>query len=215
MDTDASHQLHHLPESSSPAGHDPHHQLQNHHPHTSYLEHDSHPTPHDYGAYAANNHHSFQPPSGRFTEEWDASQRGSSIIDGHRPNNKLAMQRTASISSYAAGDDANLPIRNNTLRKKGSVRRAGSLGRSASRRSNRAGSVRSLALQSSSDRDEGHSAFYCPVPTSGNPTIILAERFQSKLHTVRCIAPHRLLARPHCATSSPPTVKSHPIRHSG
>ncbi|OAA81863.1 PH domain containing protein [Akanthomyces lecanii RCEF 1005] len=178
MDTDAPHQLHHPPEPSSLAGHDPHHQLLNHHPHASYLEQEAPPTTHDYGAYTADHYH-FQPPSGRFTEEWDASQRGSSIIDGHRPNNKLAMQRTASISSYAAGDDTNLPIRNNTLRKKGSVRRAGSLGRSASRRSNRAGSVRSLALQSSSDRDEGHSAFYCPVPTSGNPTTILAERFQT------------------------------------
>lgn len=198
MDTDAPHQLHHPPEPSSLAGHDPHHQLQNHQPRASYLEQGAHPTPHDYGEYTADLHH-FQPPPGRFTEEWDASQRGSSIIDGHRPNNKLAaMQRTASISSYAAGDDTNLPIRNNTLRKKGSVRRAGSLGRSASRRSNRAGSVRSLALQSSSDRDEGHSAFYCPVPTSGNPTTILAERFQSKLQPTQ-----------HCATSSHRAVQGY------
>ncbi|OAA73659.1 PH domain containing protein [Cordyceps fumosorosea ARSEF 2679] len=172
MDAGVSHQLHHPPD----------HQLNNHHPRTSYLDHESQPTPNDYGANAAdlNNNH-YLTPSGRFTEEWDASQRGSSIIDGHRPtqSNKLAMQRTASISSYAAGDDVNLPNRNNTLRKKPSMRRTGSLSRSASRRSNRAGSVRSLALHSSSDRDESHSAFYCPVPTSGNPTTILAERFQT------------------------------------
>ncbi|KAM3514125.1 hypothetical protein MY11210_002226 [Beauveria gryllotalpidicola] len=181
MNADASRQLHHPLDPSSLATHDPHHHLQNHHPRTSYLEHDAHPAPHDYSANLAGQHqHYLQPSSGRFTEEWDASQRGSSIIDGHRPNKKLAMQRTASISSYAANDDVNLPIRNgNTLRKKGSIRRTGSLGRSASRRSNRAGSVRSLALQSFSDRDEGHSAFYCPVPTSGNPTAVLAERFQT------------------------------------
>ncbi|KAM3451264.1 hypothetical protein MY3296_005408 [Beauveria thailandica] len=180
MNADAPRQLHHALDPSSLATHDPHHHLQNHQ-RTSYLEHDALPGPHDYGANLAGQHqHYLQTPSGRFAEEWDASQRGSSIIDGHNLNNKLAMQRTASISSYAAGDDANLPIRNgNTLRKKSSIRRTGSLGRSASRRSNRAGSVRSLALQSSSDRDESHSAFYCPVPTSGNPTIVLAERFQT------------------------------------
>ena len=50
--------------------------------------------------------------------------------------------------------------------------------RSSSRRSSRAGSVRSLALQSAGDTDETHSAFYSPVPTTGNPTEILANRFQ-------------------------------------
>lgn len=42
----------------------------------------------------------------------------------------------------------------------------------------KAGSVRSLALQSNADEDEMHSAFYCPVPTTGNPTEALANRFQ-------------------------------------
>ncbi|GKT82804.1 PH domain-containing protein [Colletotrichum tofieldiae] len=71
------------------------------------------------------------------------------------------------------------PSRHNTLKKKNSLRRNGSLKRSSSRRSMKAGSVRSLALQSSNDPDEVHSAFYCPVPTSGNPTEALATRFQS------------------------------------
>jgi len=120
---------------------------------------------------------------GRFTEEWDASQRGSSIIDGptsRRINNVAAMERTNSVRSFSAGDDQQLPIRNNTLKKKNSMRRTSSLRRSSSRRSNRAGSVRSLALHSASDPDDASSAFYCPVPTSGNPTDILANRFQSK-----------------------------------
>lgn len=43
----------------------------------------------------------------------------------------------------------------------------------------KAGSVRSLALQSTTDQDEMHSAFYCPVPTSANPTEALANRFQA------------------------------------
>jgi hypothetical protein len=111
---------------------------------------------------------------GKFTEEWDASQRGSSIIDGS------AMHRSNSVHSalsYATGDE-HVPSRGNTLKKKPSLRRGGSLKRSSSRRSMKAGSVRSLALQSASDPDESHSAFHCPVPTSGTPTEVLATRFQ-------------------------------------
>lgn len=131
------------------------------------------------------------PPSGRFTEEWDASQRGSSLLDGRRgfgsasasgsASGTLTMQRSNSAHSYAAGDDQQLPSRSGTLKKRSSIRRASSLGRSSSRRSTRAGSVKSLALQSASDPDEAHSAFYCPIPTSGSPTEILVNRFQSQL----------------------------------
>lgn len=123
-----------------------------------------------------------QQQQGRFTEEWDASQRGSSIIDGHHGAN---MQRSTSAHSFNAGDDNQLPIRGNTLKKKNSVRRTGSLKRSSSRRSMRAGSVKSLALQSSSDPDEAHSAFHCPVPTSGNPADVLSDRFQCTFCSIR------------------------------
>lgn len=114
---------------------------------------------------------------GRFTEEWDASRRGSSILinPSHQGAN---MERSNSVHSFNAGDDHQLPGRHNTLKKKNSLRRNGSLKRSGSRRSTRAGSVRSLALQSNSDRDEGNNAFHVPVPTTGNPTEILANRFQ-------------------------------------
>ncbi|GJC77768.1 phosphatidylinositol 4,5-bisphosphate-binding protein SLM1 [Colletotrichum liriopes] len=112
---------------------------------------------------------------GKFTEEWDASQRGSSIIEGHPSN----MPRSNSFVSNNGEDHLSLPSRHNTLKKKNSLRRNGSLKRSSSRRSMKAGSVRSLALQSSNDPDEVHSAFHCPVPTSGNPTEALATRFQS------------------------------------
>jgi hypothetical protein len=106
--------------------------------------------------------------NGRFNEEWDASQRGSSIIDG-------PMQRSNSAMSQG---DTLIPSRGGTLKKKASLRRTGSLKKSSSRRSSRAGSVRSLALQTPADIDEMHSAFFSPVPTSGNPTEILANRFQ-------------------------------------
>ncbi|KAI1082627.1 hypothetical protein F5B20DRAFT_532039 [Whalleya microplaca] len=138
----------------------------------------------------------------KFTEEWDASVRGSSVVDGptgqqqnqqyqqyqQNPQNQYSnMQRSSSISSRSeaitTGDNASAHgislSRGNTLRKKNSLRRSGSLKRSGSRRSMKAGSVRSLALQSSHDSDEAHSAFYCPVPTSGNPTEVLANRFQA------------------------------------
>jgi len=75
--------------------------------------------------------------------------------------------------------DTLIPSRGGTLKKKASLRRTGSMKRSSSRRSSRAGSVRSLALQPAGDEDETHSAFYCPVPTTGNPTEILANRFQA------------------------------------
>lgn len=120
-------------------------------------------------------HHA--PGTSRFTEDWDASQRGTSILDGHRPRSADMSQRRSSFAS-GAPEEAAL-ARGNTLRKKASMRRSGSLGRSGSRRSVRAGSVRSLALQPGAEDDNEKSAFYCPVPTGGNPTDALATRFQS------------------------------------
>ncbi|KAF5876523.1 putative ph domain-containing protein [Botrytis fragariae] len=116
--------------------------------------------------YAPNDHdpHTNIPNShGRFNEEWDASQRGSSIIDGN-------MHRSHSVMSQG---DTLIPSRGGTLKKKASLKRSGS------RRSSRAGSVRSLVVHPQGDIDEAHSAFYSPVPTSGNPTDILANRFQA------------------------------------
>lgn len=115
-------------------------------------------------------------PAGKFNEEWDASQRGSSIIDGPGVN----MHRSSSFSGSVAGvigEGTTSLSRGNTLKKKPSLRRGASLKRSSSRRSMKAGSVRSLALQSTTDQDEVHSAFYCPVPTTGSPTEVLAQRF--------------------------------------
>ncbi|KAJ3569517.1 hypothetical protein NPX13_g6058 [Xylaria arbuscula] len=140
----------------------------------------------------------------RFNEEWDSSVRGSSVLDGpsntqhthyqqfqqQQPQRQRSqspnMQRANSISSRSemiTGDATNSShgislSRGNTLKKKNSLRRSASLKRSGSRRSMKAGSVRSLALQSSHEPDEIHSAFYCPVPTSGSPTELLAQRFQ-------------------------------------
>ncbi|KUI59435.1 Phosphatidylinositol 4,5-bisphosphate-binding protein SLM1 [Cytospora mali] len=130
--------------------------------------------------------------NGRFTEEWNASQRGSSIINGLAGRQGTAntdmsgLQRShsaaGSTTSGVGGMDGHSSVqvsRSNTLKKKASLRKSGSIKRSGSRRSMKAGSVRSLALQSNTDEDEMHSAFYCPVPTTGNPTDTLANRFQA------------------------------------
>ncbi|KAH7349578.1 hypothetical protein B0T11DRAFT_201461, partial [Plectosphaerella cucumerina] len=144
-----------------------------------------------------------QPTSGKFTEEWDASQRGSSIIHGHSSN----MQRSNSYSSNAGDDHLNLPSRGNTLKKKNSLRRNGSMKRSGSRRSMQAGSVRSLALQSTSDPDEAHSAFHCPVPTEGNPTEVLATRFQSWRKILKDLIAYYREIQSHYETKSKSLVK--------
>ncbi|AEO67763.1 uncharacterized protein THITE_2116791 [Thermothielavioides terrestris NRRL 8126] len=162
----------------------------NGHDQATYLSHEQHPNIHDADALSRPTAHSqsdygnhlIAPTAtrpARFTEEWDASQRGSSIAEGPGPS---TMQRPTSYSGRASGltgDGAASMSRGNTLRKKPSLRRSASLKRTGSRRSMMAGSVRSLVLQSATDQDEMHSAFYCPVPTTSNPTEILANRFQA------------------------------------
>ena len=122
--------------------------------------------------------------------QYYTSPRDSRIGYGSSSNSNN-MQRSTSSASHrsdviandgASGHQISLS-RGNTLKKKQSLRRSGSLKRSSSRRSMKAGSVRSLALQSTSETDEQRSAFFCPVPTSGNPTEILANRFQGELRT--------------------------------
>jgi hypothetical protein len=111
----------------------------------------------------------------RFNEEWDASMRGSSVLDN-------GLKRTDSTFS-ATHPHPLTPSRGGTLKKKPSLGRRNSLKRSGSRRSSRAGSVRSMVLgekerYGDGSSDDTNSAFTTPVPTSGNPTEILASRFQ-------------------------------------
>ncbi|KAL2853833.1 hypothetical protein BJY01DRAFT_258711 [Aspergillus pseudoustus] len=111
----------------------------------------------------------------RFHEELDViSRRGS--MDG-----PSGIQRSASQMSQSRSAT---PTRSGTLKKKSSLSKRGSMRRSGSRRSLRAGSVRSLVLGDKEkypvDGDEDvNSAFYIPVPTTGNPTEVLANRFQA------------------------------------
>ncbi|KAF2176418.1 hypothetical protein K469DRAFT_743020 [Zopfia rhizophila CBS 207.26] len=110
---------------------------------------------------------------GRFEENFDARTRGSSVLnDGDFP------QRSASRASTLNQGAA--PSRSGTLKKKSSVRRTGSLKRSGSRRSLHAGSIRGVSIEDEELGSNRHnSVFYTPVPTSGSPTEILANRFQA------------------------------------
>jgi hypothetical protein len=86
------------------------------------------------------------------------------------------LHRTASSSSRPGGVSRG----NTLLKKQTSVTRKASLKRSNSRKSLAAGSIKGVQIDDSkrSVGDEYNSAFYCPVPTTGNPTEILSNRFQ-------------------------------------
>ena len=88
------------------------------------------------------------------------------------------LQRSVSTMSQS---QTLTPSRGGTLKKKSSLRKQDSLRRNASKRSSRAGSVRSLTLgekEKYEGNSEYNSAFTTPVPISGSPTEILANRFQ-------------------------------------
>ena len=122
------------------------------------------------------------PHNPRFRENFDTASRRSSVaLDNPAP------QRSVSQMSRVRSET---PSRASTLRKKASLSKKGSLRRNGSRRSMRAGSVRSLSL---GDREKYHtegsddtnSAFMVPIPTTGNPTEVLASRFGGGLDPIR------------------------------
>lgn len=115
----------------------------------------------------------------RFNEEFDANRRGSSLVDGDGLGSGHLQRADSTISQ----SNTLTPSRGGTLKKKQSIKRSGSLKRSNSRKSLRAGSLSLGEKEKYSDGqgDEMNSAFYTPVPTSGNPTEILANRFQGRI----------------------------------
>jgi hypothetical protein len=85
-------------------------------------------------------------------------------------------------NSHMSGNQS-MVSRGGTLKKKPSLHKSASLKRTASKRSSYAGSVRSMKLgekEKYGETEETNNVFYCPVPTSGNPTELLANRFQCK-----------------------------------
>lgn len=103
-----------------------------------------------------------------FHDDLDDSQRGASTVDDN-------FKRSASSASTAVNNTT--PSRSGTLKKRSSVRRTGSLKRSSSRRSLRAGSIKNMVF--GDEKEDFNSAFWTPVPTSGTPTEVLADRFQA------------------------------------
>ena len=109
--------------------------------------------------------------TGAFREEFDVSQRGSSVVEDGAPG----VDGTTSTASTAV--PATAPSRNNTLKKRSSMRRTTSLKRSSSKRSLKAGSLGGHGGVDSNQ--EYYSAFSTPIPTVGAPTEVLANRFQA------------------------------------
>jgi hypothetical protein len=113
---------------------------------------------------------------GRFEEDFDARTRGSSVLgDGDMDLPQRSASRASTLNQGGA------PSRSGTLKKKVSVKRTGSLKRSGSRRSTHAGSIRGVSIEDDDHGGKHNSVFYTPVPTTGAPTEILANRFQGLL----------------------------------
>jgi hypothetical protein len=83
------------------------------------------------------------------------------------------LQRTASMTSRSG-----TPSRSNTLKKQKSLSRKTSLKRSGSRKSLRAGSIKGVSVDDRRATEDYNNIFYTPVPTTGAPTEVLANRFQ-------------------------------------
>ena len=108
-----------------------------------------------------------------------SSQQGSTLIDSgprgdmHRSNSTMSQSHTLT------------PSRGGTLKKKRSLSKKGSVKRTGSRRSSYAGSIKGLdtgGQQYDGANDaQTNDAFFTPVPTTGSPTEILANRFQGWL----------------------------------
>jgi ribosomal protein L9 len=118
-----------------------------------------------------------------------SAPHGSEDLDKDYPHTSAAMDHGAvpelhRSASQMSQSQIQTPSRGGTLKKKSSLKRTSSLMRTSSRRSSRAGSVRSMTLgekEKYGQSEEANSVFYCPVPTSGSPTELLANRFQGML----------------------------------
>lgn len=89
------------------------------------------------------------------------------------------------------------PSRGGTLKKRQSLNRKNSLNRSASKKGSRPSSVKSLKFADDvgDHGSEMNDAFFTPVPTSGSPTEVLANRFQGKvLEDFRMVISSKALA---------------------
>lgn len=110
-------------------------------------------------------------------------RRKSVVTDSEEPSGSF-MHRSASAASHrsqksttSATSAASGVSRSNTLRKQKSLSRKGSLKRSSSKRSVRAGAIGGMPYNDTSG-EEARNVLHTPIPTSGSPTEILTARFQ-------------------------------------
>jgi len=112
-------------------------------------------------------------PSGLGRHEDLDDDRGSTVqqLEG------AGLHRTASGAGGTGGVS-----KSNTLKKKsivgGGLSRKSSLKRSSSRRSIHAGSIKGVAIADEANGPDEDSVFHTPIPTTGTPTELLANRFQ-------------------------------------
>ncbi|KAL2356109.1 PH domain protein [Cryomyces antarcticus] len=111
-----------------------------------------------------------------------AAQPQETAIAGDHPSlhesaRETGRNRSASTASTAVPVTA--PSRSGTLKKKSTIARKSSLKRDGSTRS-RADSTKGVHIQDDSiDQELYSSPFHTPIPTTGTPTEILANRFQA------------------------------------
>ena len=133
-------------------------------------------------------------PNGLHSPHPGSSSAGNNGSDGVSPRPDTAMSQSQTLT----------PPRGGTLKKRNSLKRGASLKRSGSRKSIGSRSVRSLAL-GDSEKYKGsdvYSAFFTPVPTRGQPTEILANRFQDWRRTLKdLVAYFREVQKSHDARS--------------
>lgn len=118
----------------------------------------------------------------------DSVHLNESPTVGHPGSSAAGQNDTHNATSNMSQSQTLTPTRGGTLKKRQSLSRKNSLKRSGSRKDSRPGSVKSLTF---ADDVEGHvsemnSAFFTPVPTTGSPTEILANRFQGRFRCAGC-----------------------------
>lgn len=115
----------------------------------------------------------------KLNDDFEPTQQGLSAFSDDTDANLRRANSTNSQSHTL------IPSRGGTLKKKRSLSRKGSLKRSGSRKNSLPGGAENLGLDGQQELNGEHaremnSVFITPVPTSGNPTEILANRFQGK-----------------------------------
>ena len=127
---------------------------------------------------------------------------GATDVAQGGPHDALAAGQNSHLNNGLSTTDSNMqrpnssisqsytltPSKGGTLKKRQSLSRKNSMKRAGSTKGSRPGSVKSLTF---ADDMGGHnveinSAFFTPVPTSGNPTEILANRFQGGSAAAAC-----------------------------